>query len=337
MGAPLFSSLILPTVVAEQRLPTVRLGRRLAALVVTLSLLVLAALAADMIYQVAALDGSTPLAALGDLALVPQVVATTGYGIYWAVKVVAALALLTYALWRRRTPAPPEWPAAVLNAGFLFAAEALSSHGGASPAVAGLPLGTAIDLLHLLTAGAWIGGLLYLAAVLLPVLRRMDPATASAALGRIMPRFSRLALFSAGLLFVTGLGNLALHTLDPAAVLDSDYGRIVALKHLLFLPLLTLAALSNRLVQPHVPTLLAVEAPGPSAAWPRTLVGAVRAQVALGLLILLLAAGLTLLPPPAAPGSPAAPVELAGAATPAAPALPASASGAQSSGGCALT
>ena len=312
-GGPLFSSLVLGGAPADEvRALAAPLGRRLARLTIGLSILLLLALGADMLYQIAALINVDALGAAGRLDLAGPVITTTAYGGYWALRVLEGGALLVYGLWRRRSPARLDWTAAVLGAGVLLAGEALASHAAAAPPVAGLPLGLVGDLVHLLAAGAWIGGLIYLAVVLLPVLRRQDPAPAARVLGQLVPRFSTLALASAGVLAVTGVLNLALHTLDPAAIVDSDYGRLLIVKHLLFLPLLGLGAINNRLVYPRLATALG-PGRGPVAGGVVPRVGrAIGAEVVLGGAVLLCAAGLTLLPPPvsltAAAGAPLPPI-----------------------------
>ena len=60
------------------------------------------------------------------------------------------------------------WSIGVAAAGMIFAGEALSSHPAAAAPILGLPLGTLADLVHLMATGAWVGGLLYFAVVLLP-------------------------------------------------------------------------------------------------------------------------------------------------------------------------
>jgi copper transport protein len=314
LGGPLFSSLILagaPAADLQGLAPA--LGRRLARLVLVSAVVVLGGLIADMLYELASVRGTDVPAALGSVSQVGDIITTTGYGAFWAVKVAATVALAGYALWRGRTPNRPEWTAAVMNGGFLLAGEALGSHGAAARDLGGLPLGMLGDLLHLLAAAAWVGGLIYLAVVALPVLRRAEPVAAGRVLARLVPRFSNLALFSIIVLIVTGLVNLAIHSLDPAAIVESDYGRVLLVKHLLFLPLVALAALNNGILRPRLVALLA---PGTreAASLTRGVSRTVGAQVALAGLVMICAAGLTLLPPPVtaaaiAPGSvPAPPV-----------------------------
>src|SRR5690606_34451618 len=92
--------------------------------------------------------------------------------------------------------------AAVLAVGALVAISA-ASHAAAAQDVRTPAL--AADVLHLLAASAWAGGLplLLLASV---VLRRTLPAEAArAALAAMVPRFSLVAATSVVVLVVTGL------------------------------------------------------------------------------------------------------------------------------------
>ena len=264
LGGALFSSLVLggvpPMVSPRLARP---LGLRLARGVIGLAGAVLLALAADMLYQVASLIPTDVPGALGHLDVAGTVIATTGYGTYWALRVAAAAALLTYGAWRLRYPVSTDWSLAVGAAGLLLAGEALSSHEAAARPFAGLPLGMLGDLAHLLATAAWTGGLLYFAVILLPVLRATGPAVAEPLLGRLIPRFATLALVSVAVLVVSGVANLAVHTLDPLAVVASDYGRVLLFKHLLFLPLLAVGALNQRVLRPRFVALVTATSPPP--------------------------------------------------------------------------
>ncbi len=313
LGGALFSSLVLggvaPVVPPALAVP---LGRRLARAVTALAGVVLAALIADMLYQIASLIPTDVPGALGRLDLAWQIIVSTGYGTYWALRVVATIGLLGYGAWRVRQPAGSDWSLAVGGAGLLLAGEALSSHEAAARPFGGLPLGMLGDLAHLLATAAWTGGLLYFAVILLPVLRAAGPAVAEPLLGRLIPRFSTLAGISVAALVGSGIGNLAVHTLDPAALAASDYGRVLIFKHLLFLPLLAAGALNNRVVRPRFVAALVpatasrtsrparfvqrngVRESGLLARFGRTL----GVETVLAIAVLCCAAGLTLLPPP---------------------------------------
>lgn len=306
LGGPLFTVLVLEPATAPVtgRATLLRAAqRRWSRLAALAALALLLMFGTDMLYQIAEVAQITPLDALGRLDLAGRLVSGTSYGLYWAIRVGAAVGVGLLCVWLARTALADanQWSLNTAAAGLVFAGQALSSHQAAAPPVLGLPLGTLSDLIHLMATGAWVGGLLYFALVLLPLLHvpGVAAATRSQLLGLIVPRFSRLAMISVGLLVVTGLANLALHTLDPAAVAASRYGQVLILKHLLFLPLVALGAVQNRRIQPRLVALLAGEADagGRTVSWFGRII---RGEVLLASAVLLCAGGLTLLPPPAA-------------------------------------
>ena len=91
--------------------------------------------------------------------------------------------------------------------------------------------------LHLLAALLWLGGMLFLAAVGAPVLRRVEPPDLRARLfHRLGERFRTLGWWAIGVLVVTGVGNLHFRgVLDPAILTSADFwaspfGRALAWK-----------------------------------------------------------------------------------------------------------
>lgn len=70
----------------------------------------------------------------------------------------------------------------------------------------------ALRWLHLLAAITWIGGMLFIALVLVPVTRRLDDAALRTRLVHEAGlRFRAIGWVALGLLLITGLGNLWLH------------------------------------------------------------------------------------------------------------------------------
>ena len=65
--------------------------------------------------------------------------------------------------------------------------------------------------LHVVSAIVWIGGLLFLALVLVPVTRREDPALRARLFHAVGVRFRTVGWITLGLLVATGLGNLWLN------------------------------------------------------------------------------------------------------------------------------
>lgn len=110
-------------------------------------------------------------------------------------------------------------------------------------------LGVAGDLVHVLAAALWTGGLL---AVVL-ALRDRGPATAPGPCAWLLGRFSTLAAASLAGVAVTGTAlAVALHGLaGPAGLLRSDHGRVLAVKVVL-VAVAGLLGLANRRLLPRL-------------------------------------------------------------------------------------
>jgi len=65
--------------------------------------------------------------------------------------------------------------------------------------------------LHVLAAIVWIGGMLFLALVLVPVTRREEPALRARLFRAVGLRFRTVGWIALGVLVATGIGNLQLH------------------------------------------------------------------------------------------------------------------------------
>jgi copper transport protein len=143
-------------------------------------------------------------------------------------------------------PAWPGWLGMGLCAG-LALTFSLQSHNAAL----GSPLALLSDWLHLLAMGAWMGGLLPLGWAL-----RRAPALA----GKLVPRFSRLALVCVAALAATGVYSALAEVGSLAALTGTTYGRAVMLKSILLLFLIVLGGinllgLSPRLDRPASPAV----------------------------------------------------------------------------------
>ena len=284
-------------------------------------------LATDLWAQVAAvaetdLPGALARADLGSLLL-----STTRYGFAWAMKMLAAVVLFGLFLFvsLRRKAGAGLWEIPIAAGSLFLLAESLSSHAAAAQggSVAGLPLPVISDWVHLVTASTWIGGLLFFLAVLFPAYRHMKLARDErrAFLAAAVPRFSRLALISVFALGVSGTYNLAIQSTDLTAIAASLYGQVVALKVVIFLALIAIGAINLALLGPRLRQGTGhggedSGGTGTVAHFRRN----VRLEVALVMVVLLCAGGLTLLPPPSNASPQAVSQADAGLALPTAPA-----------------
>lgn len=129
-------------------------------------------------------------------------------------------------------------PIAILLAGGALGLQAATSHAGAGRDAADQSL-LAAEALHILAAGAWLGGL----APLLIGLATMPPEAAAVALRRFLP----LGLASVTIIAATSVMQAVSLVGGIPAMVGTAYGRMALLKLLLFTVMLACAAL-NRFV-----------------------------------------------------------------------------------------
>ncbi len=159
--------------------------------------------------------------------------------------------------------------AGLVLAAAMLAAGAWAGHAGAAEGRA-LVFQMTADVLHLLAAGAWLGGLPCL-ALLLDWARRaagrvapgpVPAATAAAVAAEATRRFSLLALVAVGLLVQSGLATAWALVGSVPALIGTRYGRLLLLKVALLLPLLGVAAANLLREKPRLVRAAAAGGPG---------------------------------------------------------------------------
>ena len=113
-----------------------------------------------------------------------------------------------------------------------------------------VPFNVAMDWLHLLAMAVWIGGLLGL-VLTAPLVGTLGAATRPV-LGGLVTRFSTVGIISVVILGVTGLYSSWLHVGSRDALLQTDYGRMLAGKLVLFAFLVALGALNRFWIGPRL-------------------------------------------------------------------------------------
>jgi putative copper resistance protein D len=116
----------------------------------------------------------------------------------------------------------------------------LTSHAGTSDQHT---LAVSALMVHVITAALWVGGLVGL--VLLGTSDRRPLPVA-------VPRFSRLALWSAIALALSGLANAVVRVASPSELVTTSYGRLVLLKVLLIAVLAAFGVQQRRRVLPQL-------------------------------------------------------------------------------------
>jgi putative copper resistance protein D len=125
---------------------------------------------------------------------------------------------------------------------------AWTGHAGATPGVAGeFPL--ASDALHLLAAGAWLGGLPPLAMLLATALRQKEPRWAAASAVR---RFSLLGVISVSTLLASGIVNSWYEVGTLNNLFATSYGQLVLIKIGLFAAMIGLASINRFYLTPRL-------------------------------------------------------------------------------------
>jgi copper resistance protein D len=156
-----------------------------------------------------------------------------------------------------RDPTRGPWRAgAVAVAVGILIGPAWTGHAGATPGVAGeFPL--AADALHLLAAGAWLGGLVPLAMLLAAAARQKDPRWAGV-IAIAVRRFSLLGVISVAALLASGIANSCYQVGTFNNLFATTYGQLVLLKIALFAAMIALACLNRFYLTPRLATAGAV-------------------------------------------------------------------------------
>jgi putative copper export protein len=159
-------------------------------------------------------------------------------------------------------------------------------------------LGVAIDVLHGWATAAWLGGLVMLLALGLPLLGRMAEGPRLALGAGIVVRFSSVAVAAVVLLVVTGVYRALAELPSLASLWTTSYGVALLVKLIVFAVMLVLAAWNRLVLHPRLERAalgLGSAAPGDGIGALRT---SVRAEVALGAVVMLAVAVLVGLVPP---------------------------------------
>jgi putative copper resistance protein D len=199
-----------------------------------------------LVLQTSAMSGRPLGAALAD-GLIWVVLSQTHFGAVSIVRgVILVLLVISLILpWTRF-----RWFGAPMVSAALVAAIAWTGHAAGTVGPTG-PLHLAADALHLLAAGAWIGALVPLLLLLGEAGRLNDSNGASIALDATR-RFSTFGIISVGVLLATGLVNSWILIGSLRALVDTDYGRLVLLKVVLFAAMLSVAAVNRMQLTPRL-------------------------------------------------------------------------------------
>jgi putative copper resistance protein D len=183
-------------------------------------------------------------------ALAPDIVATvaldTRFGRLWLARLAGLLAI--GAIQAAAKPSRAKDVAlAVVAAGFAASLVGVGHGLAGSDKVA--PFHAAADIVHLVCAATWIGGLFCLGQVLRAGLTGDAPA---AVVREVLPRFSRIGYWAVGLLLISGCVNALVLVPSPDKLLSTDYGRVLLVKIALALAMVAIAVVNRIALTPDV-------------------------------------------------------------------------------------
>ena len=115
--------------------------------------------------------------------------------------------------------------------------------------------------LHIVAAATWLGGMLFLALVLVPVLRRVPRAQTAPLFRATARRFRNLSWVALGVLAITGTYNLWIRGVSATNLLQPDwlgspFGRTVVAKLSLFVLVLIASLVHDFAVGPRASAAL---------------------------------------------------------------------------------
>jgi copper transport protein len=159
---------------------------------------------------------------------------STKFGNMWVLRMITASALLgvSFAIYQKTktTPTiiPKTYTASLLGLSFsVLLTTSLISHGAATGQI--IPL--LLDFCHNVFASLWIGGIIYLAFVVMPQIKQIiDPRLSLSTISLLIPRFSVLVVAVLGAVVITGPFLLYVLENNLALTLASFYGKILIIK-----------------------------------------------------------------------------------------------------------
>jgi putative copper export protein/mono/diheme cytochrome c family protein len=192
----------------------------------------------------AATMSGLPLARAIDPSTLGAVVGDTLFGKIWIARFCLAWVLL-FALWPRSAVLGPRGLAwSTLAAGAYLAALAWTGHAAAAE---GPWRGGQIvsDVVHLLSAGAWLGAL----PALVYVLGKAQSIEEAASAAR---RFSSVAIVAVSVLILSGVGNSWFLVGSVPALFGTRYGTLLLAKLAVLAAMLSLAAVNRLILTPRL-------------------------------------------------------------------------------------
>lgn len=179
---------------------------------------------------------------------------------------------------------------------FIVLVPALSGHGSTQSPVA---LNFPVNVVHVSAMAVWLGGLAALLFVAPRGTRELSPGDRGRLLAAALSRFSQVALIAVGAILLTGLIQAYVYVRHLDDLLSTGYGRAVLIKFCLLMVLIGIGAYNRRRSLPRLRRIAAGgESPGRAGLLLRR---ALRAEVALLVIVIGVTAALASYAPPVTP------------------------------------
>jgi copper transport protein len=245
IGAVAFRTLVLPRARGTNAELTTLMARRAAVLGFAAGVLVIVS-AFVRIFLESQMMSTMPdmqTMSMADMAM------HTRWGLAIELELGAALvALVSFALAVRRVRGA--WLVATISAIVLAVTPALAGHAASSPRFTSLMIVS--DFLHVLGGASWLGSLLAVMVVGIPLSLTLDGAERWSTVASLVNSFSPIALSSAAVVVVSGLIASWVHVEHLSDLWQTAYGQVLVIKLSLVAITLTIGAYNFRKVQPQL-------------------------------------------------------------------------------------
>src|SRR5262245_44363346 len=234
-----------------------------------------------------------------DPGAVMNLLTGTRFGVVWLFRMVlccllAAIMSAEFSGWLKNDSVRPRVGKLILSA-ILLIAMAAAGHASAAEGVT-LFIQLAMDGLHLLAAGVWLGGLIPLAMLLSWAESTPEPFTLLSA-KEATARFSRVGLVSVVTLLITGFFNAWYLVGEIPRLLGTDYGHLLLAKLAILIPLMGFASRNRWRLKPRLSALASDNEFEKFPALLAQLRRGVIAEVTLGVAILVIVGIMGITPP----------------------------------------
>ena len=162
-----------------------------------------------------------------DFSLVGAALTHTIWGWAWFAQVVGVL-IAGVGFVQAQLGVTRGWRIAMVGAVMLAFTPALSGHAVSSPSFTRLAV--AVDAVHVMAAGGWLGSLFFVVSAGIPEALRLEDGARGRAVADLVNAFSPTALVFAGITALTGAFTAWLHLGSLSAIWQSEYGQRLLLK-----------------------------------------------------------------------------------------------------------